>query len=253
MSVRAELSFFSFIKLTDPLARRPYNEWHQLDHRPENIALPGVLWGDRWALTEQCAALARGEGALLDIDYIATYSFQPPIDEAIAEWTRLGEASFQWGRGPMLPGIERRLLAFFRPVQAYAATTALVSPEVIPFRPNRGIHVTVTRLDEPHSVAAHEFFAREDREVIPALMQVPGVAGAWTYAYSHPQRHDTLKFEESAVEAQGSLRVRVLFLDEDPCEVTPRIEAVPGAIDVPVGGTLQLAAPLATIIPWQDW
>lgn len=251
--MRAELSFFSFIKLTDKSTSKSYNEWHQLDHRPENLALPGVLWGDRWALTGTCAALARGESDLRDVDFIATYAFQSPVDQAVAEWTRLGEASFQWGRGPMLPGIERKLLAFFQPVKAYAATSALVDPEVIPFRPNRGIHITVTRLEEPHSDAAHEWFAREDREVIPALLNVPGVAGAWTYAYSHPQRHDTLSFEESAVEAQGSLRVRVLFLDDDPCAVTPLIEAVPGALDLPEGATLQLASPLKTIIPWQDW
>lgn len=253
MLVRAELSFFSFIKLTDPSEKRAYNEWHQLDHRPENLALPGVLWGDRWALTEECARFARGESELSDIDYIATYSFQAPVAQSVAEWTRLGEETFQWGRGPLLPGIKRKMLAFFHPVKAYAAASALVSAEVIPFRPNRGVHVTVTRLAEPHSVAAHEWFAREDREVIPALLEVPGVAGASTYAYSHPQRHDTLKFDESSEDAQGSLRIRILFLDGDPCEVAQRIEAVPGALEVPEGGTLQIAAPLATIIPWQNW
>ena len=46
------LVFFSFAALDDPGPdhHRRYNEWHQLDHRPENLALPGVAWGDRWAL-----------------------------------------------------------------------------------------------------------------------------------------------------------------------------------------------------------
>ena len=45
----SERAFFSFIELTDPDRHREYNEWHQLDHRPENLLLPGVAWGDRWA------------------------------------------------------------------------------------------------------------------------------------------------------------------------------------------------------------
>lgn len=45
----SERAFFSFIELTDPERHRGYNEWHQLDHRPENLLLPGVAWGDRWA------------------------------------------------------------------------------------------------------------------------------------------------------------------------------------------------------------
>ncbi|ANH36663.1 hypothetical protein I601_0209 [Nocardioides dokdonensis FR1436] len=44
-----DLVFFSFIRLEEGSAEdhRAYNRWHQLDHRPENLALPGVAWGDR--------------------------------------------------------------------------------------------------------------------------------------------------------------------------------------------------------------
>lgn len=120
------MNFFSFIRLDDHTVKRQYNEWHQLDHLPENRALPGVIWGDRWALTDDCRALARGEGNLRDIDYLGMYWFDSPSDAAIADWTQLGEDSFQWGRGPLLPGVQRELLAFFKPVKGYTDRKSVV-------------------------------------------------------------------------------------------------------------------------------
>ena len=48
------LAFFSFVSLGDgdPGAHRAYNRWHLYDHRPENLALDGVRWGDRWTAGE---------------------------------------------------------------------------------------------------------------------------------------------------------------------------------------------------------
>ncbi|MFV8054237.1 hypothetical protein [Mycobacterium sp. 48b] len=51
--------------------------------------------------------------------------------------------------------MRRTLLAFFRPVKGYAAASALVSPGVIPYRPNRGLHLTMTRFAEPYGADAH--------------------------------------------------------------------------------------------------
>ena len=54
----ARKAFFSFTGINDPAKHRDYNEWHQLDHRPENLALPGVVWGERWVHSPDCAAVA---------------------------------------------------------------------------------------------------------------------------------------------------------------------------------------------------
>lgn len=139
------LAFFSFVALDnpEPYLHRRYNEWHQLDHRPENLALPGVAWGDRWARTAECRADSTAEPEQADADYIAMYWFRNPVADAVREWEQLGVNSFEWGRGPMIPGVRRTLLAFFRPVKGYAAASSLVSPAVIPYRPNRGLHLTV--------------------------------------------------------------------------------------------------------------
>ena len=253
----AEMAFFSFVELTDPSSHGTYNRWHQLDHRPENLALPGVAWGDRWARTGKEAEPVRGT-AVDGTDYVAMYWFRSPVEESIAAWDRLGEASFQWGRGPIIPGVRRPLLGFFRPVKGYAAARVLVDPDVLPYRPNRGLHLTLTRYPEPHSRDAHDAFAWEDTRLIPELLAVDGVAGAWTFSFSHPQQHGTLPFKNSVSEPAGGLRIRMLYLDEDPGPVSRAVtqaeQALNAAPDAPRNtGEVLFASPLQTIIPWQDW
>ena len=46
--MKAAFGFFSFTEVTDPAEHRAYNEWHQLDHLPEQFPLPGVVYGQRW-------------------------------------------------------------------------------------------------------------------------------------------------------------------------------------------------------------
>ena len=254
----ADLAFFSFVELTDASQHGAYNRWHQLDHRPENLALPGVAWGDRWrrprdSSTEQIAA-SPFEGT----DYVAMYWFRSPAEESVAEWDRLGESSFQWGRGPIIPGVRRPLLGFFRPVKGYAAPRILLDPDVLPYRPNRGLHLTLTHYDEPHGVQSHDWFAWEDRKLIPELLAVPGVAGAWTFSFSHLQQHSSLPFDAGGAYDPGALRIRLLYLDGDVTETTARILETQRAVNAeshaaPEAGKILFSAPLNTIIPWQDW
>ncbi|MFB2600390.1 hypothetical protein ACEXQE_21565 [Herbiconiux sp. P17] len=247
------LAFFSFVELSDATQHRRYNEWHQLDHRPENLALPGVAWGDRWARPTAFAELSRTAARFEAVDYVAMYWFREPLAESLAEWDALGEASFQWGRGPIIPGVRRSLLAFFRPVKGYASPRALVAPEVLPFRPNRGLHLTLESFAEPHSPAAHERFAWEDRELMPRLLQLDGVAGAWTFSFSHPQRHSTLPLDGDATDAPGSMRLRLVYLDGDPLEVSPAVAELSEARDAAADGArVEFSGPVKAIIPWQD-
>ncbi|MFD4422897.1 hypothetical protein ACFWN7_15540 [Agromyces sp. NPDC058484] len=249
----ADLAFFSFIELQDPSQRQAYNTWHQLDHRPENLALPGVAWGDRWELPAEYAPLVESNAEFGAVDYVAMYWFRPPVAESVAAWDALGEASFQWGRGPIIPGIRRPMLAFFRPVKGYAAQSALVSPEVLPYRPNRGIHLSVTRFAEPHAGVVHDAHQQADRETMPALLGLDGVSGGWTFSYSHPQQHRTLPLDGSVADAPGSIRIRLLYLEDDPAEVAKRVRDIDEAHETDVAGETLLRAPLKTIIPWQDW
>lgn len=256
-----DLTFFSFVTLdgATPADHRAYNEWHQLDHRPENLALPGVAWGDRWARpASHKAASTAGDATYAEIDYVAMYWFREPVAEAVRAWDRLGEDSFQWGRGPLIPGVRRTLLAFFRPVKGYAAPSALVDPRVLPYRPNRGLHLTVTRHAEPHSLATHEHHRFEDRSLLPRLMDLEGVAGAWTFSFSHHQQHSSLPFSGDQEDAPGSLRIRLLYLDGEPLETSARITESEQSLRATAGldpdaAEVVLASPVHTIVPWQDW
>ncbi|OBI43363.1 hypothetical protein [Mycobacterium sp. E796] len=254
------LTFFSFVALDDPepeLHRR-YNAWHQLDHRPENLALPGVAWGDRWARTAECRVTSVADAELADTDYVAMYWFRNPVRQAVREWEQLGVDSFEWGRGPMIPGVRRTLLAFFRPVKGYAAASSLVSPAVIPYRPNRGLHLTMTRFADPLGADTHESHRWEDRILIPELLDIPGVAGAWTFSLVRHQDDGLGLRRSGAADARGALRIRLLYLDDDPVATSLRVRddihaAEAKRPDSAVSGEVMISTPLQTIIPWQDW
>ncbi len=47
------------------------------------------------------------------------------------------------------------------------------------------------------------------------------MAGAWTFSYSHPQRHSSLPFDETPADPPGSIRIRLVYLEDDPADVTP--------------------------------
>lgn len=254
------LAFFSFVSLTTggSAEHRAYNEWHQLDHRPENLALPGVAWGDRWKRSDELKQLGSAAESHADTDYVAMYWFNAPARSSVAAWDQLGEDSYQWGRGPLIPGVERRMLAFFKPVKGYVAASSLVGPEVIAYRPNRGLWINVTREEKPHSALTHARHQYTDRVRMPALMELPGVAGAWTFSFSHGQQHTTLPFSgASSAEEPGSLRIELVYLDGEVTATSRALAEVEAALDSgapdPTGASTVLRGPVSTIVPWQDW
>ena len=110
--------FFSFPEVIDPARHADYNAWHQLDHQPENLALLGVLHGDRWVRTPDCRAASdvEDEPVLGAADYVAMYWFADPVRASVAEWVELGETTREQGRRPELAWTRRRLTGFFRPL-----------------------------------------------------------------------------------------------------------------------------------------
>jgi hypothetical protein len=250
-------AFFSFVRLTDSARYRDYNEWHQLDHRPENLLLPGVAWGERWARTPDCAELTTAVVAEYSaLDFIAMYWFRDPAEQSVAEWSELAERSFQWGRRPELLYVKRPFTGFFAPVKGYVAPRVLVSEDALPFRPNRGVRLTLTRVKDPHSLEAEQAFRWHDTVGMPGLLAIPGVAGGWTFSFLRVQRHATIP-PDGPDFPPGSLRLRLLFLDEDPVRVEHDIRRQEAAWarggHLGSAEELLLSGPLRAIIPWQDW
>jgi hypothetical protein len=163
--------FFSFTEVTRPDEHRSYNEWHMLDHMPEQYTLPGIVWGERWVSTPACrAARAASEPPLDAIHYVTLYLVAPPIDESLVDFFRLGQElrekdRFHQHREAHLTGVHDIV------VQS-AAERVLVSPASIPFRPHLGVHVRVdAEVDEAWLTGAH----------VRDLVDVPGVAGVWVF------------------------------------------------------------------------
>lgn len=257
--MRFTRAFFSFIELTDDSKHREYNEWHQLDHLPENLALDGVAWGQRWARRGQVRELGAAAEQYADVDYTAMYWFKGNPDEAVREWTALGEHTFQVGRGPLIPGVERRLLAFFDPVQGYAAPRIGVGPEVLPFRPNTGAYLTLAKYADPHSLDTHERYRWEAEELVPELLKLDGVAGVWTLTYLTGQQHLTLPMGQAEEIPYGGMRMRIVYTDGELESTADAIAEATAAADAKCdqgardAEELMLNGPVSTITPWEDW
>ncbi|MDF1604722.1 hypothetical protein [Nocardioides sp. YIM 152315] len=228
----APLAFFSFPEVVDPERHRDYNAWHQLDHLPENRALPGVVHGERWVRTPACRAASVGpaDPTLDATQYVAMYWFAPApggsADAHVEEWRALGESTRQEGRRPELDWTVRRFTDFFRPETGVVAPEALVSVGALPFRPHRGVVIDVGRVVDPGVPA-------------PPPELAPGVAGAWTFTGGR----------DRDAPPHGRLRITLHYCESDPLEV---VEAM-GAPAAP-GVEPLLRTPLLPVVPWEwDW
>ena len=246
-------AFFSFVELTDSTKHGQYNEYHQLDHRPANLALPSVVWGDRWVRTPDCTDASGAARAPLDrVQYVAMYWFAEPVDESIKEWRELGERAFQWGRKPDTDW-SRREVGYFVPLKGYVNPRVRISEDALPFRPVRGVHVRVSLISEPHSSATEEMYSWYDRVHIPDLVSCAGVAGAWTF---YSEWNTLLADDERRV--PGGARVTLLYLDGDPLEFVAareqrmaEWEAAGRLLDTAPMETVLLDSPLLDIRPWE--
>lgn len=234
------LAFFSFPEVVDPARHRDYNAWHQLDHLPENRALPGVLHGERWVRTPACrAASVPGDPTLDAAQYVAMYWFaETPdgrADASVREWQELGESTRQEGRRPELDWAVRRLTGMFLPEHGAVAPGALVTAGAIPFRPHRGVVVDVRRV--------------VDRSAPPPELELaPGVAGAWTFS-STVVRSDPVAGGLAQDPGPEGLRVTVHYCESDPIEVLDELGPGAGPGTEPL-----LRTPLLPVVPWQwDW
>ncbi len=239
---KVEVGFFSFTEITDPTQHRAYNEWHQLDHMPEQRPLRGVAHGQRWVATPDCAAVALHAAEPLGAThYVTCYLMTQPVEQTLAEFLALGQRLRSLGRFHL----HRRshLAGPFQMLEASSAGRVLVSSEAVPYRPHRGVFVIVEEpvgpLDDEHAQWLH-------REWTPSALSVDGVAGVWSFATS--PRLNRLDWDP------GNRRITVCYLDGAPLDVAPDLGAVvterwrDGAVR-PL-----YAAPLETITPWRwDW
>jgi hypothetical protein len=223
--------FFSFTEVTDPAEHHSYNEWHQLDHLPEQFPLAGIVYGQRWVSTPACrAARAVSDPTIDPVHYVTCYLMAEPITETLDDFFRLGAELHRLDR--FHEHRRAHLTGPFGVTDAAAAPRVLVSAAAVPYRAHRGIYVAVADITDGDPEATTE----------DTLLAVPGVAGTWTFTTSPnlpPSRRWT----------PGARRITVCWLDDDPLAVAARL-----APRYASAGNVSFAGPFESITAWEwDW
>jgi hypothetical protein len=257
--VLSEAVFFSFAEVTVPGSHRAYNAWHQLDHRPENLALDGVRYGERWVRTPACAATSVVADPRLErTHYVNMYWFREPWQASFAQWQELAERSYQWGRRPDTGYAVRPFMGLFRTVRGRAAPRVLVSPDALPFRPARAVQLSVHRFETAHSPATHACLMDAESRRVPDLLAADGVAGVWTFSSisttldpSFQPAAESVTFGPSGADA-GLFRAELVFIDGPPEQVRRDIGTVGAGPDD--AGQAVFRSLLLPITAWEwDW
>jgi len=235
--------FFSFTEITELSEHRAYNEWHQLDHMPEQFQIPGIAYGQRFVASPRCRdARLVAEPEVAPAHYVALYLMGDPPQPTLDEFAELGDRLRNLGRFHLHR--HSHLSGAWQALEGWAAPRVLVGADAVPWRPATGIYTIV---EEPTDVDALDEFVREDhRTRLPALLEVPGVAGVWTFATSALYRNPRW--------TPGRSRITVCWLDGDPvataAALAPHLERRwAGAPVRPL-----LAGPWEVIRPYEwDW
>lgn len=240
--IRVKAAFFNLTAPGSAQDDAGYLRWHLLDHMPEQYQIPGIIHAARWiADGDYRNHRIAATGQLEQVGNVVNYLVGDPVQQTHDDFMELGPRLAEVGRFPQWrTPLELRLLALLR---WYAAPRVLISAEVVPFRPHRGVLVIE---EEPAGDDVAEWLRWLHAEHYQTLLGVPGVAGAWMYGSTNYWKLDR--------RCQSDPRyMTVVYLDEDPLattkELTPVIEQrwSSGAVR-PL-----FAGPLRTMIHWDAW
>ena len=158
-----------------------------LDHMPEQFPLRGVVYGQRWVSTPACRAARVVDGELLaPIHYVTLYLMTDPIDETLDEFMALGRRSARGRPVPRAPNRAHLSGPFSRRRRrGRAARAGLRRGGAVPPEPRR--------LRRRRGRAG-----RGRRGLAWRCVDVPGVAGVWTFATGERLRGRTVEDRASA-------------------------------------------------------
>jgi hypothetical protein len=243
MSMRVKAGFFSLTPPAPADDDRSYLRWHLLDHMPEQYQLPAIVHGLRWIadgdyLNHRLAA----DGPLGQVGNAVHYLVGDPVEETFDDFVALGRALRENGRFPVTqPSLQ---VAGLRLLQWRASPQALVSAEVVPFRPHRGVLLIV---EDPTDGRPDAWLRWLHAEHYRELLAVPGTAAAWTFGSSTGWSHLPAGWRTD------HQYVTVVYLDGDPLTVTGALapmvqERWRSSAVRPV-----FAGPLRSMVSWDAW
>ena len=160
---KVRVGFFSFTEITDPAGHRGYNEWHMLDHMPEQFPLPGVVFGQRWVLTPARRAAAYTTPPFDGVQYVTLYLMTDPVAATLDAFAALG-AELYATPGRWFDARRSRLSGPWALGTIAAAPRVLVRAEALPARPHRALQVVVG-----------------DAPPVEIWCADPAIAGAWRF------------------------------------------------------------------------
>ena len=240
--IRVKAAFFSLTPPAPPGDDGSYLRWHLLDHQPEQYQLPGIQYSLRYiADGDYLQSRIASAGHLSEVGNVVNYLVGDPVQQTHDDFMQLGPRLAELGRFPEVrPSLQLRMPALLR---WYAAPQALISAEVVPFRPHRGVVVIV---EEPSSGDVGEWLHWLHTAHYPGLLAMPGIVGAWMYGSANTWNlHPT---------TQGDPQyTTVIYLDDDPLTTTKALAPLveqrwkSGAVRP------MFAGPLRTMIQWEAW
>jgi hypothetical protein len=195
------LGFFSFTEVTQPSAHRAYNEWHRLDHMPEQFSLDGVLFGQRWVCTPDCRDARVAVSPLLEpCHYMTLYLMRDagvlPAFADLAQRLRQADRFFADRRA--------HLSGPFEVGDRWVSPRVKVSAAAVQHRPARGIYVVVGPHVDGAAMVAHQ-----------------GVAGAWSFA--NTATADSADTAVTAADPSLDRHITVAFIDGDLATTASRL------------------------------
>ena len=183
----------------------------------EQYQLPGIQYALRYiADGDYLDRRIVANGHLADVGNVVNYLVGDPVQQTHDDFMQLGPRLAEMGRFPEVrPSLQLRMPAL---LHWYAAPQAQISPEVVPFRPHRGVVVII---EEPVGDDVASWLQWLHAEHYPTVLATPGVAGAWMYGTTntwnlHPATRGDRQY------------TTVIYLDEDPLTtaklLTPLVE-----------------------------
>jgi hypothetical protein len=221
-----------------------YLAWHLLDHMPEQFQLAGMLNATRWTADDACvAARLEVDDRFVGLRNIVQYLIGDPVQQTIDDFLELGQRLRERGRFPMrMPSLQ---LGAYALLHAYAAPRALISADVVPFRPHRGVIVIVEEPTTSDS-SLDEWLVWAHAEHAAQLLDTHGCAGAWMFGSTNTWQTQTRL-------DVGQQFVTIAYCDDDPVVVTAAL--APLLRERWSSGAVRplLAAPLRSMIRWDAW
>jgi hypothetical protein len=189
-----------------------FNRWYDLDHIPEGIAMPEILWANRFIATPDLKAMRLPSEPQLIDPAKATYCtiYWCGVDDvARAQAAMAASARDLFKReGRMIqPFSDVQLYEVCRLTGTYVRQDVAIHPDGVPYLGHRAIIVGVGELlDEARRDEVEDWY-RDSH--YPDMVATPGVLAA-------------LRF--TPIEPRSPQRwVQVLLLDGEPSEVIPAL------------------------------